>query len=304
MRYPIPSLLQSPSCLRHFNFPSPSSKLFSVMGKKEINCVFKSYLEPTKGALFQNGLRGLGALGGKSWTYTIISSNYAWCYSCCHVGYYKANCQLVSLRAKTKLLRLQGHRASFPLPPPPPTLLQALAPPWDTHTFGRDVGKYGGRNSLGDTSHFCQLRDNHWAYPVKLQAHPERHPTRHLRQCPFLFCLDSAFAVSSSQSRYIGTHHKANYSVTSSSFPLRQVSFTEGKWEATRVLCIANKERHRPQGKKNRSQNESSYSYRQSKISDPSVWSTSSSEGQIQWPDCVLLATAFISSSLGTLLAF
>lgn len=75
------------------------------------------------------------------------------------MGYYKANCQLVSLRAKTKLLRLQGHRASFPLPPPSPTLLQALALPWDTHTFGRDVGKHGGRNSLGDTSHLCQLGD-------------------------------------------------------------------------------------------------------------------------------------------------
>lgn len=96
------------------------------------------------------------------------------------MGYYKASCQLVSLRAKTKLLRLQGHRASFPLPSPPPTLLQALAPPWDTHTFGRDVGKHGGRNSLGDISHFSYLGDKHWAYPVKFQAHPERHPTRHL----------------------------------------------------------------------------------------------------------------------------
>lgn len=89
-----------------------------MKGKKEIDCVFKSYLKPTKGALFQNGLRGLGALGGKSWTYTIISSNYAWCYSCCHVGYYKANCQLVSLKAKTKLLRLQGHEACSLLPLP------------------------------------------------------------------------------------------------------------------------------------------------------------------------------------------
>lgn len=164
------------------------------------------------------------------------------------MGYYKANCQLVSLRAKTKLLRLQGHGASFPVPPPPPTPLQALAPPWDTHTFGRDVGKHGGRNAPGDTSHFCQLGDNHWSYPVKLQAHPET--SNHTpRQCPFLFCLDNAFAISSSQSRHIGTDHKANYSVISSSFPLRQVSLTEGKWEATRVLHTAGKQRHRPQGK-------------------------------------------------------
>lgn len=132
----VPSLSQPPSYPRHFNISYPSSKLFSVTGKKEIDCVFKSYLEPTKGALFQNGLRGLGALGGKSWT-TIISSNYAWCYSCCHVGYYKANCQLVSLRAKTKLLRLQGHEACSPLPPPSPTLPQALAPPLDTHIVKR-----------------------------------------------------------------------------------------------------------------------------------------------------------------------
>lgn len=158
------------------------------------------------------------------------------------MGYYKANCQLVSLRAKTKLLRLQGHRASFPLPPPPPTLLQALAPPWDTHTLGRDVGKHGGRNSLGGTSLFCQFGNSHWADPVKLQAHPERHPTR---QCPFLFCLDNAFAIS----RHTGTHHKPNYSVISDSFPLSQVPLTEGKWEATRVLRISSKERHRTQDK-------------------------------------------------------
>lgn len=96
------------------------------------------------------------------------------------MGYYKANCQLVSLRAKTKLLRLQGHEACSPFPPPPPTLLQALAPPWDTHTFGRDVGKGGGRNHLGDTRHCCQLGGSYWVYPVKLQGHAERHPTSHL----------------------------------------------------------------------------------------------------------------------------
>lgn len=62
----VPSLPQPPSSLRHFNIRYPSSKLFSMTGKKEIDCVFKSYLEATKGALFQNGLRGLGALGGKS----------------------------------------------------------------------------------------------------------------------------------------------------------------------------------------------------------------------------------------------
>jgi len=62
----IPSLPQPPSSLRHFNISYPSRKPFSMTGKKEIDCVFKSYLEYTKGALFQNGLRGLGALGGKS----------------------------------------------------------------------------------------------------------------------------------------------------------------------------------------------------------------------------------------------
>lgn len=62
----IPSLPQPPSTLRHFNICYPSRMLFSVTGKKEIYCVFKSDLKPTKGALFQNGLRGLGALGGKS----------------------------------------------------------------------------------------------------------------------------------------------------------------------------------------------------------------------------------------------
>lgn len=148
MRCPVPSLPQPPSFLRHFNIRYPSSELFSMTRKKEIDCVFKSYLEPTKDALFQNGLRRLGALGGKSWTYTIISSHYAWCYSCCHVGYYKANCQLVSLRAKTKLLCLQEYEACSSLPPPPPTLQKAQAPPWDTHTFGRDIGRHGGRNHL------------------------------------------------------------------------------------------------------------------------------------------------------------
>lgn len=118
------------------------------------------------------------------------------------MDYYKANCQLASLRAKTKLLRLQGHEACSPLPSPSPTLLQALAPPWDAHTFGRDVGKRGGRNHLGDTSHFCQLRGNHQAYPVKLQRHAERHPTSHLDNVLSFYCSDNAFAMSNSQSRH------------------------------------------------------------------------------------------------------
>lgn len=62
--HPLP--IPAPSSPRRFNLRYPSSKLFSVKGKKEIDCVFKSYLKPTKGALFQNGLRGVGALGGKS----------------------------------------------------------------------------------------------------------------------------------------------------------------------------------------------------------------------------------------------
>lgn len=118
----VSCLLPAPASIlpEKFQHCYPSSKIFPMTGKKEIDCVLKSYLENTKGALFQNGLRGLGALGGKSWTYTITLSNYAWCYSCCHVGYYKASCQLVSLKTKTKLLRLPGL---FPSPSPPPSTL-------------------------------------------------------------------------------------------------------------------------------------------------------------------------------------
>lgn len=166
------------------------------------------------------------------------------------------------------------------------------------------LGNMGAETPQEITRHFCQWRDNHWAYPVKLQAHPERHPTRH---------LDSvlSFSAWTMHLPYPVPTPGASKLITKqtilSSHPafLRQVSLTEGKWEATRVLQIASKERHRPPGqKRNRSQNESTYSYHKCKISDPSGWSTSSSEGQIHWPDCVLLATVFTSSTLGTLLAF
>lgn len=254
-----------------------------MTGKKEIDCVFKSYLEPTKGALFQNGLRGLGALGGKSWTYTIISSHYAWCYSCCHVGYYKGNCQLASLRAKTKLLCLQEYQACSSLPPPPPTLPKTLAPPWDTHTFGRDVGKRGGRNHLGDTSHFSQLGDNQTP-SLSYQTAGTSCETFNWspRQCPLLFCSGSAFAMSRFQSRHtLELIPKQTVLSSHAGFLSDRCLWQKGRWKPSGCCICPPRKSTGPRAKVSRPQNQGRHSYHQFKISNPSINTTSSSEGQL-----------------------
>lgn len=181
------------------------------------------------------------------------------------MGYYKANCQLVSLRAKTKLLRLQGHEVCSPLPPPLPTLLQALAPPWDTHTFGRDVGKHGGRNHLGDIS---QLGDNHRAYPLKLQGHAERHPASHLDS------VLSRHTLELIPKQTILSPHPG--------FLSDRCLWQKGSWRPPGCCTLPTGKGTGRRAKQSRTQNQSSYSYHHFKISNLSIISTCSHEGQLQ----------------------
>lgn len=169
-------------------------------------------------------------------------------------------------------------------------------------------GNGGGRNHLGDTSHFSQLGDNQTpGLSYQTAGTSCERFNWSPRQCPLLFCSDSAFAMSCSQSRHtLELIPKQTVLSSYAGFLSDRCLWQKGRWKPSGCCICSPRKSTGPRAKVSRPQNQGRHSYHQFKISNPSINTTSSSEGHLwQVSDLtVLLALAFILSRLGTLRAF